>query len=363
MNVLHISSEMAWRGGEQQLAYLIEGVSEDKMPHYVLCAEGSALHTYCKKNGIKHSTFSKGIIAQFSAANQTKKICRAEKIDLIHIHDSHAHNIAILAADFYGNKCPLVLSRKVIFPISGNVFSRYKYNHKQIKKIICVSNAAREVLSRDLKDKSKLCVVYDAVAINSFALAKGNSLREKYRINENELLIGNIAALTSEKDYPTFINTAEILVRKGIQARFVIIGDGDQKPTLVKLVEDKKLSDKIIFYGFANKVPALLKELDLLLFTSKQEGLGSIVLGAFAAGVPVVATSAGGVPEIVKHDQTGLLAPVGDANQLAQHVMRIMESDQLKQELIKNAFSFVQDFSVENYTRRMMAVYEDVISL
>lgn len=361
MKVLHISSEHEWRGGEQQLAYLVDELNKSNIQQFILCLEGSSLHNYCKQNHITHFSFSKGIFHQLRAAQQVKFICRKYQVDLIHMHDSHAHNFAVLAADFMLNPTPLVLSRKVEFPVSSNWFSKYKYNHKKIRKILCVSDAVKRVLTNSIHDNKKLCTIYDCVDLNIFSGGRSGVLRKQYSISENEIIIGNIAALTSEKDHSTFINTAAAIIAKGTKARFIIIGTGDKEEQLKKMVEEKRLSDKIIFHGFANDVPAVLRDFDIFLFTSKKEGLGSILLGAFAAKVAVISTDAGGIPELVKHNETGLLAQVGNSNKLAEHIISLIGSVELKEKLIANAYDYTQQFSKEFICKKVLKTYEEIL--
>ena len=131
--VLHVVTALTWRGGEQQAAYLIEELKQE-VDQLVLCSVGSKMEAYCQLNRIAHFVQQKNGGIDFSYAKRLKWTCVSEKIDLIHVHDAHAHTFSILAASVFGNKTPIVLSRRVDFPIKNNIFSHFKYNHKQIKK-------------------------------------------------------------------------------------------------------------------------------------------------------------------------------------------------------------------------------------
>ncbi|MCC6690258.1 MAG: glycosyltransferase family 4 protein [Bacteroidia bacterium] len=357
MNVLHISSEPEWRGGEQQLAYLIDELYKNQVKQSVLCLHNSAMHKYCQTMKIEHYTFKKYFLNTFFIAGQVNKLCVQHKFDLLHLHDSHAHNLGVLAADLFFNNTPMVLSRKVAFPISKNLFSNYKYNHKKIRKIICVSDAVKNVMGRDIRDKTKLLTLYDCVDIKIFAGGKTGLLRRQYAIPNDELIIGNIAALTPEKDHRTFIYCAEKFINAGLPAKFIIVGTGSDKNKLKKIVEEKNLSTKIIFHGFADDVAPVIRDLDLFLFTSSKEGMGSILLAAFAAGIPVVSTDCGGIPELVKNNETGLLAPVGDTSKLFENILKLTQNNELKEKIISNAYAFVQNFSKEKMAKQVLDVY------
>lgn len=102
--------------------------------------------------------------------------------------------------------------------------------------------------------------------------------------------------------------------------------------------------------------------MDVLLFTSKEEGLGTTILDAFACKVPVVATAAGGIPEIITNEKTGLLAPVGDAQTLAHYVEKILADRNLREQLIENAWQKVKYFSKENMAKKTLEVYQSLLN-
>src|SRR5690606_28372567 len=129
-----------------------------------------------------------------------------------------------------------------------------------------------------------------------------------------------------------------------IKAAFLAIGQGHLEEELKAYAQEQGVSDKIIFTGFRNDIPQIFPELDVLLFSSRTEGLGSTILDAFACGVPVVSTNAGGIPEIVTNEETGLLAPVGDATALANNVLRVLQDPDLAARLKKAGMARVQHF-------------------
>lgn len=362
MNVLHVSTPLSWRGGEQQLAYLLEELPRDEVKQMVICPENSAVESYCKKKSIQHFLFQKGFLSDLFLAKKIAVVCRKQKVDIVHLHDSHAHTAAVLSYLMYGNKASLILSRKVDFPIGGNLFSTYKYNHPAIKKIICVSEKIKEIITPQIRKKLLLSVVYDGIDLARFIFKNQNILRKEYNVSADELIVANVAAIAPHKDYFTFVDTAEMLLKKNFKAKFFIIGDGPERKYVEKYISDKNLQSNIILTGFRYDIPKILPEIDVFLFTSKTEGLGSSLLDAFAGRVPVVATAAGGVPEIVINEKTGLLSPVKDPSQLAENILRITADRNLRNLLVENASRFVKDFSKENTAKRTLEIYREVLS-
>jgi len=209
MNVLHVSTSHSWRGGEQQLAYLIEELALKKIEQWILCVKGSRLESYCIEQNVNHFTFVKRSSFSIGTARKIQQICNAEQIDIIHTHDSHGLTFAVLAARIFGNNSSIVVSRRVDFPIGKNVFSKWKYNHPSIKKILTVSNFIKELIAPIIKDKSKIKVVYDGIDTGRFLYKKSGILHQEFSLEEDVKLVGNIAALAPHKDYYTFVNTVK----------------------------------------------------------------------------------------------------------------------------------------------------------
>lgn len=363
IKLLHISSALTWRGGEQQIAYLLEELQKYEVEQHVFCVEKTPLAVWCEKNKISYFAYKKKSSISTKVAEKIAAFCYIKKIDLIHVHDSHSHTYAFMSVVLNWNKADIVISRRVDFPIRRSFFSSWKYNHSSIKKIICVSEGVKSVLFPAIKDKGMLNVIYDGIDIERFVFEQSNILHREFNIPKEKKIIANIAAIANHKDYFTFVNTAKNLISKGLDVVFFIIGDDDGEEAIIKkYVHQQNLSSHIIFTGFRTDIPQILPEVDVLLFTSKEEGLGTTILDAFACKVPVVATAAGGIPEIITNEKTGLLAPVGDAQTLAHYVEKILADRNLREQLIENAWQKVKYFSKENMAKKTLEVYQSLLN-
>ena len=361
MRILHISTPTGWRGGEQQVAHLINGLTNEVELQLLITPFQSELQ---KKMGSTLTCVGyerKGSV-NLSLARLIKSVCAEHKIDLIHAHDSHAHTAAFLAAVIFKNKTPIVLSRRVDFKVSGNLFSRWKYNHSSIKSIIAVSEAIKTILLPVINKKEIINVVYDCIDLTRYeGEADIHFLKKELNLPLTTTLIGNLSALADHKDYPTFIRTAKELLSRHNDIHFVIAGDGPLKEEIMNRVKAEQLEKHISFLGFRKDVPQLLKSLDVFLMTSKTEGLGSVILEAFACGIPVVATTAGGIPEIVKNGETGLTANIGDEIALATAVEKIIANPDYRNSFVKNATAFVNQFSVKATALQTKAIYQSLL--
>lgn len=320
----------------------------------------SVMEGFCKTENLAYRAAPKKGGLPFGFAKALSRYAKTNRATLLHAHDSHAHTACILATVFYGLQLPIVLSRRVDFKVGKSWFSRYKYNHPLVKRILCVSEAIAAIMAQCIKNPERLQVVYSGVDLAKFPAQAPGLLRKEFGLLPDVPLIGNVAALADHKDHFTFLDIVEILQRQKFKGHFFIIGAGEKREALEMYCHAKNLQEVVTFTGFRKDVNQLLPELDAFLFTSKTEGLGTSVLDAFAAKVPVVATAGGGIPELVKHQQTGLLAPVKDAPALAQHLQLLFSDDLLRAKLTKNAWDFVQGFAKEKTAEKTLAIYKEV---
>lgn len=353
MKVLHLSSEKTWRGGEQQIAYLIEELEKLGVANYVACRTGSAFHKHCKQHLIEHIAVPFANNFDIITAWQIRNFCRYMDIDIVHTHSSRSHTMGVMAS-LLGANVKLFVSRRVDFPSAGNWFSRYKYNYQGIKKILCVSEKIKEIIAPIVENQRKLEVVYSGIDISRFE-GKTNTriLHREYHLPDDTKIVANISAIAPHKDYFTFVDTvAEFQKITNTHVKFFIIGEGECRNEIEAYIKQKQLTDHIILTGFRNDIADILPEIDVFLMTSKEEGLGTTVLDAFANEVPVVATAGGGIPEMVKHNQTGLLYHIGDSKGLAQGIETLLNDANMCDTITKNAKKIL----LEKFTKEKTAL-------
>ena len=366
MRILHLNTEKSWRGGEQQVFYLIQSLN-DLYPNtksLLVCKTGSTLEKKAKSLGLNYHSLPFLNELDLLSIFKLKKLCLKEKIQIIHSHTAHAHTISFFSQLLYRNKVSLVVSRRVDYSIKNKYFSQLKYKHSKVKKIICVSHAVQKSLEPYIPDTKKLCTIHSGIDISHFSLEKEKckKLRNTYQIPKDYKLIGNTGALSPQKDYISFIYTAKQTLKKHKKLHFFIIGEGKEKKKIESKIQKLGLEKHITLTGFRNDIPEILPELDIFLSTSQDEALGTSILDAFASQVPVVATNVGGVSEMVIHKKTGLLSPAKDINSLTQNLSLIISSPQMKMELVNNAKKHLTSFSKENTAKKIYKIYKEIIS-
>lgn len=361
LNVLHLSSEKSWRGGEQQIAYLIDELTALGVNNVVAARQGSVFHHYALNKNLPLFPLPFRNSMDIRTALDIKRICRSNKIHIVHMHSASSHGIAVLSA-VLGNPTPLVLSRRVDFVPKRSWFTRWKYNHPSIKRILCVSDKIREIMEAYTAHPEKCVTVHSGIDMKKFSgKPTASPLVAEFGLDTHIHLVGNTSALEDHKDYPTFIAVIERLVQRNVPVQAFIIGKGGLEESLRGLVRAKHLEHVIHFTGFRSDIAQVLPGLSVFLMTSKEEGLGTSILDAFLAGVPVVATRAGGIPEMVIDGQTGLLAAPGDADALAAAVEKVLIDTSLRARLVAGAHAKVQEFSKEETARKTLVQYLEVL--
>lgn len=361
LNVLHVSSPLTWRGGEQQLYYLHTGLLTKGHNSKVFCPNEGELAA--KLSIEERVLYNKRSGFDLFAAAKLAKYCRKNAVDILHAHDAHSHTTAVLSATIFRNSTSIILSRRVDFPIGGSWFSRFKYNHQAIKLIGCVSEVINQMVQPKITNEGiEVVTIHSGVDLGRFEGIEPINLRKELKLDADAKLVANFSALADHKDYFTFIDTAALVCEKRNDVRFLVFGKGELETELKEYVRSKNLSDQVLFTGFRNNLPEIYPNIDVLLFTSKTEGLGTTILDAFASNVPVVATKAGGIPEMVVHKQTGMLAEIGNSKDLSAHVQNVLNDQSLRQQLIENAQIKCQEFSKDHMVNQTERWYKKVLN-
>jgi glycosyltransferase involved in cell wall biosynthesis len=173
--------------------------------------------------------------------------------------------------------------------------------------------------------------------------------------------VGNVAALVPHKGQRHLIDAAKVVVQQVPDARFIIAGEGELRPALERQIKDYHLEKHVLLAGFRPDVLSLHKAFDIFVMSSVTEGLGTSLLDAMAAGKPIVATRAGGIPEVVAEEETGLLVPPRDHEALADAIVRLLKDAELRRRMGEAARTRARTFfSAERMVQQTLLVYQRV---
>lgn len=355
MRLIQFTAGTSWRGHEQKIIYLYEafkdyGLVEDQ---WIICPHDSEISKVAESKGMQVITFDLKSEYDLKFSKKLKAICNEKNANMLFIHSSKAHTLAVISSLLFGLKVPLVLCRTLTKRVDTNFFRKWKYNYKGIKKILCITQPVVDVLKFAVKDTSKLRIVGILTDIKKFTKTKKTGiLHKEFNIPDDYKIIGNIADFSDFKDHFTWVNTVKELVsRNNIKAKYILVGKGALEAQVRAQVKALNLEEHIIFTGFRTDIPEILPEFDLFLFTSKDEPAGGVILESYACRIPVVAANAGGIPELVIDKETALLAKVENPIDFADKVELLLQDEELQEKFKTNGYEFLKN----NFTKEVIA--------
>jgi glycosyltransferase involved in cell wall biosynthesis len=295
------------------------------------------------------------------AAWRLARLIKQLRPDVVHAHDPHGVAMAGLALSMstQPSQPPLVASRRVDFHLKGSSLSRWKY--RQVDCFICASEAIRQILLADGVPDERTVTVHEGIDLERVASAPPARLHEELWLPHQAPIVGNVAALVPHKGQRHLIEAAVLVVRQVPDARFVIAGEGELRPALERQIREHRLEKHVLLAGFRPDVLSVHKAFDIFVLSSVTEGLGTSLLDAMACARPIVATTAGGIPEVVADGETGLLVPPRDHHALADAIVRLLNDADLRRRLGEAGLARVRErFSADRMVRDTLRVYERV---
>lgn len=294
-----------------------------------------------------------------ATAWKLSRIIRQWTPDIVHAHDPHAVSMVALALSF-GAPTPrpcMIASRRVDFHLQSHAFSQWKY--RQMDGFIAASNAIKKILIQDGIPAGRIDVVHDGIDVDKIAHRPPIDIHAEYWLPHGVPVIVNVGALVGHKGQKHLIDAMPMVLREVPDAHLVIFGEGELRVPLEKQVKHLGLTKRVLLPGFREDVLSVMKTADLFVMSSVTEGLGSAVLDAMAMGLAVVGTNAGGIPEAVVPNETGLLVEPGDAKALAAAIVEMLKDPEKRNAYGQAGRSRVAEhFDVDHLVDGTLAVYE-----
>ena len=348
MRVLQVDSGREWRGGQNQVWLLCRELDREPDVEQVLVTrQGSELARRAAADGTTVQGVRWEIGLDPRAWWQLRRTISAFRPDIIHVHDGHALTLAAtVARGRHRGGRTLVASRRVDFHVGR--FGAWR----RLDRIIAVSDAVKRILIGDGIAADAIRVVPDGIDPEEIRRAATPVLdiRSRLRLPANAPLAVNAAALVDHKDQRTLIRAAAHARVLEPQLHWIIAGEGPQRAALTAEIARLELQGRVHMVGWIDRIEALIAEASVFVMSSKQEGLGSVILNALALGRPVVATAAGGIPEILPPE---LLVPPGAADALAQKVVAVLHNPP--------SVAFPPRFSAPSMARGVLDVYRALL--
>jgi len=359
MRVVHVDSAREWRGSQSQVLLAAQGMAARGHAVTVACQAGGRLEARARAAGLAVRPLAFGGDLAPAAILGLVRLLRTDAPQVVHAHDPHATGAGLVATRLRRGPC-LVTSRRVSLPLRGPL-SRRKY--AACDRVIAVSRAVARVLLDDGLPARRLLVVHDGV-LDRRPEREGREALRDLGIPGDCPVIGNVAALTEHKDHETLLAAMPRVLEKVPAARLVVVGAGELRGRLEARARRLGLGERCVFTGFRTDLDRLIPAFSVLCLTSTTEGLGSSLLDAMCFGRPVVATETGGIPEVVRHGENGLLVPVGDSGALAAALAGLLlEADRGEALGRAGRRRFEQEFTAERMVDETLSLYDDLRGL
>ncbi len=351
------------RGSESCLLQLVENLDKNKYQPLVWCNSDALFQQLRQRHiPVMKSTFS--ILfgwtkPKFNVSNYFKliangvRIIRKYKIDIIHCN-SGAPNQWMLPVSKIA-RVPLVLHLHSPYLLRDRLTLGLGFSPTTVG----VSEASIRSLKSDGVPSNKLHVIYNGMKVPHVTEHSRRDIRNENDISENALLLATIGSLIHRKGIDTIIEALAKIIKRGMNVKLLIAGEGPERRNLETLCKKLNVSDRVIFLGeISNARNILHSGVDILLSGAREEAFGLTLVEAGFAKIPVIAPKIGGIPEVVQHTKTGLLVKPENPDAMANAIQSLYQNTDLRAQLgeagHKNA---VDKFSIEKYISSFESLY------
>jgi glycosyltransferase involved in cell wall biosynthesis len=303
-----------------------------------------------------------------------------EQPDILHTHTAKAGTLGRLAGIAYNLTRRRTRRCLLVHTFHGHVLSGYfsalgtqatrqaeRLLARWSDRIITLSNRQRDEIGGTFRIASpdKISVIPLGLELDDLLAVRSpdRSLRDTLGWSANEFVVGYVGRLVAIKDVPTLLAGFAGLLERCPRARLIIVGDGVLRQSLESTARDLRIESSVRFAGWRRDLQSVYGAMDVVALTSRNEGTPVAVIEAMAAGLPVVATAVGGVPDVVRDNQTGLLIPPGEPMSLADTLYRVASDDELRRRLGANGREDVaRRFRSERLVADIAGVYCELLN-
>lgn len=345
LHIIHANLAKGFRGGERQTVLLIEALGElyPTVSQTLVCRPDSPM---------REELAEVASVRIVSAKHQLWGHHVTGNADIVHAHEAKAVHWAWLHRTLY--KTPYIITRRVDTPIKRKRTNLMFYG----KADCCV--AISNVIATELSALTRvpIPVIPSALTPSAPSADTAASLRSQYA---KRFIVGHIGALVDKhKGQRVLLEAAKLLEKDYPDIVFLLFGQGDDEASLRK---ESEQSTNVNWMGFKKNILDYISAFDLFAFPSRNEGLGSILLDVMNAKVPIIASDVGGIPDIVKHQKTGLLIPANDASALAKGIIYLKENSALRQHLVQGATKHLDRYDPRSMADSYNQLYQSIVSL
>jgi glycosyltransferase involved in cell wall biosynthesis len=359
LRTLHVDLGRRWRGGQSQALLLASGLRDRGHAAELLAVVGSPLAARAGAAGLDTWLVAPGA-SRLRAALKLRKLLQRRCFDVIHCHDAHGLAAAWLAGAH--RQAAVVASRRVAYPLSANVWGLARY--RSARRIVAISRYVSDSVVACGIPPELVEIVYDGVLVPPLASdSERTEARRRWNPGPEAPLLGCVGYLLPEKGQEALIRALPLVRIRYPGCRLLLAGDGPCRSRLERLAAELGVTESAEFAGHVEDVAQVYRALDLFLFPSLAEPLGSALLAAMAHGLPPVAVACGAVPEIIEDGRNGLLVSSPDPAKIASAALRLLDDPPLAARLGVAARRTVEErFTASHMIEGTLALYRKIRS-
>ncbi|TDM18297.1 N-acetyl-alpha-D-glucosaminyl L-malate synthase BshA [Macrococcoides canis] len=299
-------------------------------------------------------------------ATKIAEVINLYDLDVLHMHYAVPHAICgILARQIARKDVKIVTTLHgtdiTVLGYDSTLKEAIKFGIEDSDVVTSVSNSLTEETYEIVGPKKEIQTVYNFINETDFNNKSNLELRACYGISEEEKVIVHVSNFRKVKRIQDILKTFKAISEK-IDSKLLLIGDGPELSNMRLCAEQLCISDKVLFLGKQEQVAPLYQMADLFLLMSEKESFGLVLLEAMHSGVVCIGTTAGGIKEVIKHEETGYIVDVGDTQAAAEYALALLTDDILYERFQKNMIDDINSrFSSEHITNQYEAIYRNLI--
>jgi glycosyltransferase involved in cell wall biosynthesis len=376
IRIAHIITTLELGGAQKTTLLLLKYIEKQDYEVHLVTSKGAILEKDAASIPWLNLFFIPSLDRKISPINDAVSLYRiikylkAKKISIVHTHSSKAGIIGRWAAKIAGAKGIFHTVHGWPFYIETNKPVKWLYVLLEkitaliTTKLVVVSDADLEAglkyINRDIKKYIKIPYGIERGLFLRKGADRDKEFIKTFGIKEDSCIVGYISCFKPQKAPLDFIKTVRLVINKGINAQFICIGEGPLKPAAENLASRFSLNGHIKFLGWQRHIERWMSLIDILVLTSRWEGLPVVFIEALASGVPIVTTDVGGAREIVKNGLNGFLTPKGDCEGMAKHISFLASDCRARREFGEySKKSFKEEFDISFMLERVKTLYKD----
>jgi len=357
IRILFIIGSYGVGGKERQLAELIKGLPKNRYSISFIVKNTDAYYLHSIENEIDYFYSLKEKRFGLRSLLKTYRKIKFIKPDIIHSWASIATLQAIIIRVFLKFK---LIDGSIRDSIKPDLLARIIIKIIALYSDKVIANSEAVLLCYKIPDR-KSNFIHNGFDLNRIiGLEPIENIKSKFNILSPKL-VGMVARIDFEKDYPTFIKAAIVILLKRSDVKFVIVGDGEDKEKIQSMIASEH-KEKFIFTGRQSNVESIINCFDVAVLATFTEGISNSIMEYMALGKPVIATNGGGTSELMKDGVTGYLVREGDVYQLAEKISFLLDNKDISLGMgIEGGKRISENFNFDKMINEFQAEYENIM--